>query len=172
MRKIFTTLLLAIVSSAWLTSEAAPRFSSQMQDTISIPLFMPKDNPGTSTVDPVDPNLIYAGLHDNLLIVKDFTGAELKCTLTCNAITQHPRLQDESFKKTLTVELTDAGQYDLVLTSTGWDYTVFGTFTYGTLQGIETPLDDQRAATKMLRNGQLILMYKGQMYNVQGQQIQ
>ena len=47
----------------------------------TIPLYLVKDGPGTSTVDPADPNLIYAVLRTNMLIIRDFSGAEIYCTL-------------------------------------------------------------------------------------------
>ena len=50
-------------------------------------------------------------------------------------------------------------------------YGVKVTFSDAPSTGIELPEDDVRT-TKVLRNGQLYLKYEGQMYNVQGQQIQ
>ena len=141
----------------------------------TIPLFI-KDGPGSSTVEPVDPNLIYATLTKDVLSVYAKEKTEISFVLykapKTNQVpaTKHT-MKSASFTGSLSTTLTESGTYTMELTSPAWGYTVFGTFEYKVPQAIENTSANAPSATKILRDGQLLLMYQEQMFNVQGQRI-
>lgn len=148
------------------------RLDTQGHDTI--PLFV-KDGPGTSTIDPVDPNLIYALLQGELLTIKDFSGAEIYCTLVNTTIPSnsphHVRLQAQPFRDSLSVEITDAGLYEINLTSEAWNYSIYGSFVYGIKEGISLSTPEQPSAQKFVRNGQILILRGDKTYTLTGQEI-
>jgi len=143
--------------------------------TDTIPLFI-KDGPGSSTVEPVDPNLIYATLTKDVLSVYAKEKTEISFVLykapKTNQVpaTKHT-MKSASFTGSLSTTLTESGTYTMELTSPAWGYTVFGTFEYKVPQAVENTSANAPSATKILRDGQLLLMYQEQMFNVQGQRI-
>ena len=148
--------------------------NSVPEDTI--PLYI-KDNPGTSTVDPADPNLIYAVLRNDMLIIRDFTGAEIFLTLSRNSSLFSPhrarRAQAQSFTDSTSVELTEEGTYDIELTSESWNYIVVGSFDFNkTHEAVEIIPSERPAASKILRNGQLLIRIGDQLYTPSGVMVQ
>jgi hypothetical protein len=142
----------------------------------TIPLFI-KDGPGSSTVEPVDPNLIYATLTKDVLSVYAKEKTEISFVLykapKTNQVPATKRtMKSASFTGSLSTTLTESGTYTMELTSPAWGYTVFGTFEYQVPQAVENTPADTPSATKILKDGQLIFLYEGKMYNVQGQQVQ
>ena len=148
---------------------------STPEDTI--PLFI-KDNPGTSTVDPADPNLIYAVLRNDMLIIRDFTGVEIFFTLSRNGSLFGPRRArsvqaQQSFTDSTSVELTEEGTYDIELTSESWNYIVVGSFDFNkTHEAVEIIPSKRPAASKILRNGQLLIRIGDQLYTPSGVLVQ
>ena len=148
---------------------------STPEDTI--PLFI-KDNPGTSTVDPADPNLIYAVLRNDMLIIRDFTGVEIFFTLSRNGSLFGPRRArsvqaQQSFTDSTSVELTEEGTYDIELTSESWNYIVIGSFDFNkTHEAVEIITSELPAASKILRNGQLLIRIGDQLYTPSGVLVQ
>ena len=127
-------------------------------------------------MDPVDPNLIYAFLQREHLFIRDFSCAEIYCTLVNKSIPANSprrvRLQAEPFKDSLAVEITDAGVYEINLTSEAWDYTVIGSFTYDIEEGISFTTPEQPSAQKIIRDGQILIRRGEKIYTLQGQQLQ
>ncbi len=148
---------------------------STPEDTI--PLYI-KDNPGTSTVDPADPNLIYAVLRNDMLIIRDFTGVEIFFTLSRNGSLFGPRRArrvqaQQSFTDSTSVELTEEGTYDIELTSESWNYIVVGSFDFNkTHEAVEIIPSERPAASKILRNGQLLIRIGDQLYTPSGVMVQ
>jgi hypothetical protein len=143
--------------------------------TDTIPLFI-KDGPGSSTVEPVDPNLIYATLTKDVLSVYAKEKTEISFVLykapKTNQVPATKRtMKSASFTGSLSTTITESGTYTMELTSPAWGYTVFGTFEYKVPQAIENTSANAPSATKILRDGQLLLMYQEQMFNVQGRRI-
>jgi hypothetical protein len=143
--------------------------------TDTIPLFI-KDGPGSSTVEPVDPNLIYATLTKDVLSVYAKEKTEISFVLykapKTNQVPATKRtMKSASFTGSLSTTLTESGTYTMELTSPAWGYTVFGTFEYKVPQAVENTSANAPSATKILRDGQLLLMYQEQMFNVQGRRI-
>ena len=144
--------------------------------TDTIPLFI-KDGPGSSTVEPVDPNLIYATLTKDVLSVYAKEKTEISFVLykapKTNQVPATKRtIKSASFIGSLSTTLTESGTYTMELTNPAWGYTVFGTFEYKVPQAVENTPADTPSATKILKDGQLLFLYEGKMYNVQGQQVQ
>ena len=142
----------------------------------TIPLYI-KDGPGSSTVEPVDPNLIYATLSKDILSIYVLRDMEINMVLYKAPSANHApavkhAIKATSFTDSISTTLTESGTYTLELTNPAWDYTIVGTFDYQLPQAVENTHADTPSATKILKDGRLFLRYKGQMYNVQGQQVQ
>lgn len=141
----------------------------------TIPLYV-KDGPGTSTVDPIDPNLIVALLQTDLLVIKEFTGMEIGLILSNGSPNQAPARgrtpqQQQSFRNKVSIPLTEPGVYTIELTSPEWDYSVTGTFSYMP-QGIETVSGQETVApVKTLQNGQLFIIRSGKTFTLTGQEM-
>ena len=146
------------------------------QNTDTIPLFI-NDGPGSSTVEPVDPNLIYATLSKDILSIYVLRDLEINMVLYKAPSANHApavkrAIKDTSFTDSISTTLTESGIYTIELTNPTWNYTVVGTFEYQVPQAVENTSANTPSATKILKDGRLFLRYKGQMYNVQGQQVQ
>ena len=150
------------------------RYPEELSDTI--PLFI-KDGPGSSTVEPVDPNLIYATLSKDILSIYAMKEMEINMVLYKAPSANHApavkrAIKATTFTDSISTTLTESGTYTLELTHPAWDYTIVGTFDYQLPQAVENTPANTPSATKILKDGRLFLRYKGQMYNVQGQQVQ
>ena len=150
------------------------RYPEELSDTI--PLFI-KDGPGSSTVEPVDPNLVYATLTKDILSIytREYTETHFKlykAPSANHAPAVKRAIKATSFTDSISTTLTESGTYTLELTNPAWDYTIVGTFDYLLPQAVENTPANTPSATKILKDGQLLFLYEGQMYNVQGQQVQ
>ena len=146
------------------------------QDTDTIPLFI-KDGPGSSTVEPVDPNLVYAILSKDILSIYAKKDLEINMILYKVPSANHApalkrAIKATTFTDSISTTLTESGTYTLELTNPAWDYTIVGTFDYQLPQAVDNTPTDMPEATKILKDGQLIFLYQGKIYNVQGQQLQ
>lgn len=142
----------------------------------TIPLFI-KDGPGSSTVEPVDPNLVYATLNKDLLSIYAMRDLEINMVLYKAPSANHApavkrAIKASTFTDSISTTITESGTYTLELTNPAWDYTIVGTFDYQLPQAVENTPANTPSATKILKDGRLFLRYKEQMYNVQGQQVQ
>ena len=143
--------------------------------TDTIPLYI-KDGPGSSTVDPVDPNQIYATLTGDVLTVHNNTGAQV--TFTVNNISVknvaarvRSNVEPVSFTESISVELSEDGIYEILLTSEEWNYTVFGTVNY-IRSGTEiTKEETSSTSKKVLRGTQILIEREGKTYTLTGQEI-
>ena len=154
----------------------------ETKDTIpsdTIPLYI-KDGPGSSTVEPVDPNEIIAKLILDELQMKEYLHTVIDYNLTkapaanSSPAVKHvnPVVAADSFTDSETVTLTESGRYFLEMSHPDWDYTIVGTFVYNALQGLETIENSQSACTKELREGQLLIRQGEQLYTPTGVRIQ
>ena len=154
----------------------------ETKDTIpsdTIPLYI-KDGPGSSTVEPVDPNEIIAKLIHDELQMKEYLHTIIDYNLTkapaanSSPAVKHvnPVVAADSFTDSETVTLTESGRYFLEMSHPDWDYTIVGTFVYNALQGLETIENSQSACTKELREGQLLIRQGEQLYTPTGIRIQ
>lgn len=145
----------------------------------TIPLYI-KDGPGSSTVEPVDPNEIIAKLILDELQMKEYLHTIIDYNLTkapaanSSPAVKHvnPVVAADSFTDSETVTLTESGRYFLEMSHPDWDYTIVGTFVYNALQGLETIENSQSACTKELREGQLLIRQGEQLYTPTGIRIQ
>ena len=132
------------------------------------------DDPGSSTVDPVDPNQIVVILQQDLLIMHEYMGDEiqysLQKSLAANAPAKSKLIQADSFRGSASVQLTEDGTYRLDLTNPDWDYSIYGVFDYGTV-GL-APVIPDATATKVIRNGHLFIQKGDKIFTFTGVRIE
>ncbi len=156
-------------------SGACDTFLVNVQHTDTIPLYA-RDDSGSSTVDPVDPNQIYATLTGDKLTVHNNTGAQVTFTLnntSVNNVAARARKngQPTSFTESISVELTEDGLYEIWLTSEEWNYTVFGTVNY-IRSGTEITKEETSSTSKKVFRGTQILIERGdKTYTLTGQEV-
>lgn len=154
---------------------ACDEFIEAEQPADTIPLFSyTGDDPGSSTVDPVDPNQVVVTLKGDELTIREISGEEitLALSLTYNR-NQMPALkripETETFRNEVTITLNEEGTYTLELTNPSWGYTIYGTFDYPQRKdAIDQNIVPQPAAQKIIRNGQLLIRKGEKVYTVQG----
>ena len=143
--------------------------------TDTIPLYS-RDDSGSSTVDPVDPNQIYATLTGDKLTVHNNTGAQVTFTLnntSVNNIAARVRANTEpvSFTESISVELSENGIYEILLTSEEWNYSVFGTINYVRSATTITKEDPASTTKKVLRGTQILIERGDKTYTLTGQEV-
>ena len=148
-------------------------YSTERADTV--PLYV-KDGPGSSTVDPVDPNEIVATLNGDELIIREYIGAEISFKLSkVSASNQAPArsqlMQSDSFRESVTITLTESGTYELELTNPEWNYSIVGTFVYMP-SGVEDTPATTVPAQKVLMNGRLLIKHGDKVYTLTGMQVE
>ena len=149
--------------------------------TDTIPLFSyTGDDPGSSTVDPVDPNQVVATLNGNQLTIHENSGEEINYTLRHNTPAQTPALcmapKSDSFREEVTIAITESGEYTLQLTNPSWGYAIFGQFNYSP-QGIdqipvpaeENSEESHRKTRKIFINGHILIIRGGKTFTLSGQ---
>ena len=138
----------------------------------TVPLYI-KDGPGTSPVEPVDPNQIVATLNGDILSVHEYLGIEIGYVLTKapsgnNMPARNKEMASDTFSESVSIQLKERGLYTLELTNPEWGYTIVGTFEYDGMQGIEPAETSVPAAQKILRDGQLLIRKGDRTYTIQG----
>lgn len=155
--------------------------TEQPGDTVKLYRYV-KDSPGSSTVDPVDPNQIVATLLNDVLTIREYTGEEITYSLKKspagtplrhNEQAQTKLVREDTFRNTVSVTITEDGSYRLDLTNPEWGYGIYGTFDYGK-SAIEPVVPEAvaTAAAKILRNGQLLIRQGDRIYTPTGMQIE
>ena len=150
-------------------------YNPNTNHTDTIPLYA-QDDSGSSTVDPVDPNQIYATLMGNVLTVHNNTGAQV--TFTVNNISVknvaarvRSNVEPVSFTDSVSIELSEDGIYEILLTSEEWNYTVFGTVNYIRSATTITKEDPASTTKKILRGTQILIEREGKTYTLTGQEV-
>lgn len=141
----------------------------------TIPLYT-RDDSGSSTVDPVDPNQVIATLKGDELTIRDNSGEEIMMALSLSegdaSVPAFNRVQrTQSFRNELTVTLTEEGLYRLELSNPSWEYTIYGTFRYPQQHDAIDQTLVVPAAQKILRNGQLLIRIGDKVYTVHGTEV-
>ncbi|MBQ9295763.1 MAG: hypothetical protein IJ204_01040 [Paludibacteraceae bacterium] len=142
--------------------------------TDTIPLFSyTGDDPGSSTVDPVDPNQVVVTLNGDQLTIREFSNVDVTYTLRHNAPAKMPTHSQTSasdtFRNEITLQITESGEYQLLLTNPSWDYSIYGTFFYSP-QGVEN-VHSTSVPQKVLQNGQFYILRNGKVYTITGQRV-
>ena len=147
----------------------------------TIPLFSyTGDDPGSSTVDPVDPNQVVATLNGNQLTIHENSGEEINYTLRHNTSAQTPALRmspkADSFREEVTIAITESGEYTLQLTNPSWGYTIYGQFNYSPqgidqipVQAEENSEESHRKTRKIFINGHILIIRGGKTFTLSGQ---
>ena len=146
-------------------------------DTIPLMAYI-GDSPGSSTVDPVDPNQLVASLQGDHLIIWERSGDEIALSLS-RMITNHipakipAENQNQTFSNKILIQILEEGSYSMQLTNPNWNYIVYGTFIY-TAEGaaIESVFVPVRSTEKVFRDGQLLIRQDNKLYTPTGIQIQ
>lgn len=135
--------------------------------TVTIPLYFgyiiscsaieSADDPGSSTVDPVDPNQARVELTGNIL--KVYEGLEGNTRLSVYNMTHTQVVLQTGFDESVQVTLTDTAQYSIQLLHPDLG-TVYGTFRY--------PVDDAR---KVMQGGRLFILFNNHFYSPGGVKI-
>ena len=128
------------------------------------------DDPGSSTVDPVDPTQVVAVLNGNSLSIEEASGTYTQVTVT-NSDPKNVIKRTMSFRSSISILLAYPDTYTLVLSNSKWDYTISGTFTYAP-QGIESIQSSDINIKKILRNGQLLIQQGENVYTILGTPLQ
>ena len=151
-------------------------YNPNTNHTDTIPLYA-QDDPGSSTVDPVDPNQVVVTLKGDELTIREISGEEIMMALSLNqgdaSVPAFNRVQrTQSFQNELTVTLTEEGLYRLELSNPSWGYNIFGTFNYPQRKdAIDQNVVPTPAAQKIIRNGQLLIRKGEKIYTVQGAEV-
>ena len=105
-------------------SEQEIEVISLPQSSDSIPLYV-QDDPGSSTVDPVDPNQVVATIEDGQLTIQENMGTTMTCTLNNESANNMPNRrnapQAQVFSDAISVQITESGDYLLQLTNPSWN---------------------------------------------------
>lgn len=136
-----------------------------------------KDGPGSSTVEPVDPNEIVATLKNGVLCITEYIGKEIsykisKLSSPNNMLAAKRALKDDTFTQSVSIPLTENGTYLLELTHPDWNYTITGTFEYNGTQSVEEQKPLISTAKKLLRNGQLVILVGDRTFTLTGTPLQ
>lgn len=149
---------------------------STPSDTIPL-FFYTGDDPGSSTVDPVDPNQVVATLQGDLLTIHEHSGVDVTYSLQHNTPSQMPSLhrapQSDTFRDMVTLQITESGEYQLLLTNPSWGYSIFGNFIYAP-QGIELISSSSQGGETsrlVLMNGQIYILRGEKIYTLTGQEV-
>ena len=151
-------------------------YNPNTNHTDTIPLYA-QDDPGSSTVDPVDPNQVLVTLKGDELTIRESSGEEIMMALSLNqgdaSVPAFNRVQrTQSFQNELTVTLTEEGLYRLELSNPSWGYNIFGTFNYPQRKdAIDQNVVPTPAAQKIIRKGQLLIRKGEKIYTVQGAEV-
>ncbi len=145
--------------------------------TDTIPLYA-QDDPGSSTVDPVDPNQVVATLQGDQLTIHENMGIDITYSLNHEAPAQMPSQYkaplSNTFRDEVTIQITQSGEYLLQLTNPSWGYTIFGRFYYSP-QGIDqiesSSLQGGDRGRLILLNGQIYILRGEKTYTLQGQEV-
>ena len=135
--------------------------------TVTIPLYFgcsitcsgidSADDPGSSTVDPVDPNQARVELTGNTL--KVYEGLEGNARLWVYNMTHTQVVLQTGFDESVQVTLTDTAQYSIQLFHPDLG-TLYGTFRY--------PVDNAR---KVVQGGRLFILFNNHLYSPGGVKI-
>lgn len=116
------------------------------------------DDPGSSTVDPVDPNQARVELTGNTLNI--YEGLEGNAHMSLYNMTSPHVVLQTFFDESVTVTLTDTAQYSILLSNPNLGV-VYGTFRY--------PVDQTR---KVMQEGRLYILLGNHSYSLSGVKIQ
>lgn len=148
------------------------------EPTDTIPLYSyTGDDPGSSTVDPVDPNQVVVTLKGDELTIREHTGVDITYSLRHNAPAKMPAhaqtSASDTFRDEITLQITESGEYQLLLTNPSWDYSIYGTFFYSP-QGIEqihSSTQGGETSRLVLMNGQIYILRGEKVYTLTGQEV-
>ena len=144
--------------------------------TDTIPLFSyTGDDPGSSTVDPVDPNQVVATLNGGELTIREFSNVDVTYTLRHNEPAKMPAQMQTSasdtFRDEVTIQITQSGEYLLQLTNPSWNYIIYGQFYYAPQDIDHITNEPSPITTKVIKNGQIYILRGDKVYTIDGREV-
>lgn len=118
------------------------------------------DGSGSSTVNPVDPNLARAELVQNTLVVQEKYEGDVELTVR----SENEVVFSGLFDRTIHITLSDSTWYTLVLHKS--DTLISGQFRYPFLQTDPVP-----RAKKLMQQGQLLIRKDNNIYTITGNKL-
>ena len=147
-------------------------YDSNEQQADTVKMYV-TDGPGSSTVDPVDPNQIVVIVKDGQLVIREYLDVDLTFTLerigALHAPARNDATQSDTFHESVAIPLTESGVYQLTLTHPDWGYSIVGTFEY-TITGMPATVA-QTAAQKIIRDGRLLIRHGGRTFTLTGVEV-
>ena len=146
------------------------------EPTDTIPLYSyTGDDPGSSTVDPVDPNQVVATLNGGELTIREFSNVDVTYTLRHNEPAKMPAQMQTSasdtFRDEVTIQITQSGEYLLQLTNPSWDYIIYGQFYYAPQDIDHITNEPSPITTKVIKNGQIYILRGDKVYTIDGREV-
>ena len=118
------------------------------------------DGPGSSTVDPVDPNLARAELSNNTLVVSE--NGEGEAEIKVYKYDSREKIFIGTFDSSISLQLTDTAKYVIWMgvNKSGIERNIVGKFQYPSPAGL-----------KEIRQGQLYVLQGEKVYTIQGKEV-
>lgn len=131
--------------------------SSNSINLYYVPAVILNDGSGSSTVNPVDPNLARAELVQNTLVVQEKYDGDVELTVR----SENEVVFSGLFDRTIHITLSDSTWYTLVLHKS--DTLISGQFRYPFLQTDPVP-----RAKKLMQQGKVIIRKDNSIYTITG----
>lgn len=165
MKRFGVILILCIVTGCWILVHGAssiniPLYHEYSETSIADCYTRTEDAPGSSTVDPVDPNLARADLINNTLVVREEAEGNAYLVLLNDKEAMGEPVFNGSFDEMVCIPLLDTASYYISLRFEN-GYTLYGTFRYPVLHG-----------EKIWVKGQLIIITDKNKYALSGKKIE
>lgn len=125
-----------------------------------VPAVILNDGSGSSTVNPVDPNLARAELVQNTLVVQEKYDGDVELTVR----SENEVIFSGLFDRTIHITLSDSTWYTLVLHKS--DTLISGQFRYPFLR-----TDPVSRAKKLMQQGQLLIRKDNNIYTITGNKL-
>ena len=103
--------------------------------------------------------------------MQDITYTLSKVPATNQAPARRRVKQTDSFRESVTVQLTESGTYELELTNPEWNYSIVGTFVYMPA-GVEGTSATTAPAQKVLIDGRLLIKHGDKLYTLTGMHVE
>lgn len=125
------------------------------------------DNPGSSTVEPVDPNLVRAELVNNILVIYEYKDDEANVVIGRSDSSK--TFLSTTFDGSLVFQLTDTATYVITLMFTD-ETLICGTFQYPSAVNPDPTYFLE--GVKRFENGQLYILHQNNKYALPGTKVQ
>ena len=159
MKRILLTIIVCLCALCihGASSNSINLYYAQEEDIVYVII---NDGSGSSTVNPVDPNLARAELVQNTLVVQEKYEGDVELTVR----SENEVVFSGLFDRTIHITLSDSTWYTLVLHKS--DTLISGQFRYPFLQ--TNPIS---RAKKLMQQGQLLIRKDNNIYTITGNKL-